>query len=150
MSRSGQGTFLSPGSYTFTGTGGANVGSVNATLTIPTPPAPTGLPNGTNLTVTRANGVTLNWTGGTASSVVRIVGQQSTDSSNSIGASFRCYVAANAGTFTVPPSVTLSLPAGNFGGWDFKTYTNGNFTATGLIFGILQMSYDTAIFTTMQ
>jgi uncharacterized protein (TIGR03437 family) len=142
--------FLAPGAYTITGTGGANVGSVNAPFTIPTPPSPTGLPNGTNLTVTRANGVTLNWTGGTASSVVRIVGQQSTDPSNSTGASFRCYAAANAGTFTVPPSVTLSLPAGNFGGWDFKTYTDGSFTATGLNFGILEMSYDTAIFTTLQ
>ena len=146
----GLGTFLSPGAYTFTGPGGANIGSINAPLTIPTPPAPTGLPSGTNLTVTRANGVTFNWTGGTAGSVVRIVGQQSTDASNSTGASFRCYVAANAGTFTIPPSVTLPLPPGNFGGWDFKTYTDGNFTATGLNFGLLEMSYDTAILTTMQ
>jgi uncharacterized protein (TIGR03437 family) len=146
----GPGTFLSPGPYTFTGTGGANVGSVNAQLTIPTPPSLTGLPSGTNLAVTGANGVTLNWTGGAAGSIVRIVGQQSTDGSNSIGASFRCYVAANAGTFTVPPTVTLALPAGNFGGWDFKTYTYGNFTATGLNLGLLQMSFDTAIFTTIQ
>lgn len=146
----GPGTFLSPGAYTFTGTGGANVGSVSAQFTIPTPPALTGLTSGTNLTVTRANGVTLNWTGGAAGSIVRIVGNQSTDASNSRGASFRCDVAANAGTFTVPPSVTLSLPTGNFGGWDFKTYTDGNFTATGLNLGLLEMSFDTAIFTTIQ
>lgn len=145
----GPGTFLSPGAYTFTGTGGANVGSINAPFTIPAPPVLTGLTNG-SLTVTRANGVTLNWTGGAAGSIVRIVGQQSTDLSNSKGASFRCYVPANAGTFTVPPSVTLSLPPGNFGGWDFKTYTYGNFTATGLNIGLLQMTFDTAIATTIQ
>jgi uncharacterized protein (TIGR03437 family) len=146
----GPGNFLSPGAYTLTGSGGADIGKINAPFTIPTPATPTGLTNGTNLTVTRANGVTVNWTGGAAGSIVRIVGQHPADASNSTGASFRCYSAANAGTFTVPPQVTLSLPTGNFGGWDFKTYTDGNFTATGLNIGILEMSYDTPISTTLQ
>jgi uncharacterized protein (TIGR03437 family) len=143
----GPGNFLSPGAYTVAGPGGANVGSINAALTIPAPAVLTG---STNLTVTRANGVTVNWTGGAAGSIVRIVGQHSADASNSTGASFRCYAAANAGSFTVPPQVTLSLPTGNFGGWDFKTYIDGNFTATGLNIGILEMSYDTPISATIQ
>jgi uncharacterized protein (TIGR03437 family) len=146
----GPGTFLSPGNYTITGTGGANVGTINAPFTIPTPPSLTGLTNGTNLNVTRANGVTLNWTGGTAGAIVRISGNQSTDSSNTVGASFKCFAAASAGTFTIPPSVLLPLPTGNFGGWDFKPFTFGTFSATGLSLGILQMSYDTVVFTTVQ
>ncbi|HEY4362343.1 MAG TPA: hypothetical protein VGN17_15315 [Bryobacteraceae bacterium] len=141
--------FLSPGTFTVSGTGGANVGSASGSLTVPTPPSLSGLAAGNSLTVTRANGVTFNWTGGAAGSVVRIVGQMPTDNTGNIGASFRCYVSPAAGTFTVPSTVTLSLPSGNFG-WDFKTYTDGTFTATGLSFGIFEMSYDTAIFPTLQ
>ena len=142
-------TFLSPGAYTFTTSGGANVGSINAQLTVPTPASPTGLPSGTILTVTRANGVTFNWTGGAAGSIVSIIGQQSADQSGSTGVSFRCYAAANAGSFTVPPSVTLAFGTGA-AGWDFKNYSYGTFTATGVNAGSIEVTYDTPIFATMQ
>ena len=143
------GTFIAPGTYTFTGTGGANVGSIDASLTVPPPAVISGLTGG-NLTVTRANGVTVNWTGGTVGSIVRVVGRHTTDASNAAGMSFRCYAAANANTLAIPPSVTLSIPAGNFGGWDFKNYSSGTFTATGFGLGNLEVTFDTPIFTTIQ
>jgi uncharacterized protein (TIGR03437 family) len=146
----GPGTYLSPGAYSVAGTGGANIGSFNAPFTIPAPATLTSPSSTSNVNVNRANGITFTWTGGAAGSVVRIVGRQSTDNSLTSGASFRCWAAANAGTFTIPPSVLLALPTGNFGGWDFKTYTDGTFSAPGLNLGILESTFDTPITVTIQ
>jgi hypothetical protein len=59
--------------------------------------------------VTRANGVTLNWTGGGANQTAVIVGT-STPSESSASAFFICFAQANASTFTVPASILTSLP----------------------------------------
>jgi len=149
---SAAGTFLSPGAYTFTGTGGADVGSFTAQLTIPTPPTLTNLASGSTISVTRANGITLTWSGGAATNyIIQISGESATDNTNTNGASFECYVAASAGTFTIPASVLLALPPGAFGGWDFASNTPyGTFSASGLNLGFIQMSYQTSIFTTLQ
>jgi uncharacterized protein (TIGR03437 family) len=141
--------FLAPGAYTFTGTGGAKIGTINASITIPALPVLTGLTNGGNVTVTRANGATVNWTGG-AGTVVIISGQQATDNSFTNGSSFQCFVDGKAGTFTIPPSVLLSLPTGVFGSWDFTPRVYGNFTATGLQLGVIQANFDTNVNVTVQ
>jgi uncharacterized protein (TIGR03437 family) len=141
--------FLAPGAYTITGTGGAKIGTINASITIPALPVLTGLTNGGNVTVTRANGATVNWTGG-AGTVVIISGQQATDNSFTNGASFQCFVDGKAGTFTIPPSVLLSLPTGVFGSWDFTPRVYGNFTATGLQLGVIQANFDTNVNVTVQ
>jgi hypothetical protein len=133
------GIFLVPGAYALTGTGGANVGSVNASLTIPVPPAMMSATNTNNPTVTRAT--TFSWTGGAPGSIIRIEGLQPTATNPSIGSSFRCYVPVEAGTFTVPPHVTLAL-AVSTGKWLFKAYTHKTFTATGLDVGILDLSWN--------
>lgn len=145
------GTFLSPGSYTVSGTGGADVGSFSAAFTIPAPPALTSPASGPNIPVTRANGMSVTWSGGAANSGVEIDGVNATDSTNTNGASFSCIVLANSGTFTVPPSVLLALPAGPNGGWDFKpSILPIAFSAPGLTFGFITTNYDTPILTTLQ
>jgi len=146
----GPGTFLSPGSYTASGAGGADVGAFSAPFTIPVPPILTSPASGPNIPVTRANGMTLTWSGGTPNSFVQISGENSTDNTNSIGASFTCYALGSAGTFTIPPSVLLALPAGPNGGWSFTPTGSIAFSAPGLPLGIIQSSYDTPISTTLQ
>jgi len=147
----GPGNFLAPGDYTASGTGGADIGSFNAPFTIPTFATLVTPASGTNVAVTRANGFTLTWSGGTSDSFIEIDGQSATDPSNTNGASFSCVVLASAGTFTIPPSVLLALPAGSIGGWDFKpSMFPASFSASGLNLSLIQVNYDTPIFTTLQ
>ncbi len=148
---SAAGTFLSPGAYTLTGTGGTDVGSFTAPYTISTPSTLTSPASGPNINVTRANGMTLTWSGGAANSFIRIQGENATDNTNTNGASFTCFAAASAGTFTIPASVLLALPPGPNGGWSFLTNPPyGTFSANGLNLGFIQMSYQTSIVTTLQ
>jgi len=148
---SAAGTYLSPGAYTFTGSGGSDVGAFVAPYTIPTPSTLTSPAGGANVNVTRANGMTLTWSGGAANSIIQIQGNNATNNSFTNGANFTCFAAASAGTFTIPASVLLALPPGNFGGMDFQPYSPyGTFSASGLNLGFIQMNYDTPIFTTFQ
>lgn len=71
------------------------------------------------LSVTRSNGLTVSWSGGSANEYIELVGYNNTDNTGATGASFQCTVPASAGTYVVPPSVLLALPAGNFGGLIF-------------------------------
>ena len=143
------GTFLSPGAYTFTGTGGADIGSFTVPFTISTPPT---LTIGPFLPVTRANGVTITWTGGAAGSIIQI-GGNSTDSRGAIGASFSCFADAGTGKFVILPSVLLALPLGSFSGatWNFQPYAAyGTISASGLNHSAIKMSYTAPIVTTLQ
>jgi uncharacterized protein (TIGR03437 family) len=144
---SSTGNFLNPGAYTITGTGGADVGLINAQVNIPTPPTPT-VP--ANATFMRANGATVTWTGGSPGSVVWIRGISATDNSFTNGAGFVCFADAGAGTLTVPASVLLALPAGSSAVWDLRAFTYGSFTASGLNLGVLQMFYDVQFNATLQ
>ena len=147
------GTFLSPGSYTITGTGGADVGSFTASYTIAAPATLTSPAVGPTNDITRANGVTLTWTGGAANAMIQIQGANATDGSGAVGASFTCFVPASAGTFTIPPSVLLTLPPGQFYGstWDFVTYNAyGTFSASGLQHTAITMSSATPLFTNLK
>ena len=151
---SAAGTYLAPGAYTISGSGGSGTGAVGSftqQYNIPTLPNLTSPASGANVNVTRANGVTVTWSGGSANGVVQIQGMSATDSSFTNGANFTCFVAANAGTFTVPPAVLLALPAGTFGGMTFEfDPAYSTFNATGLDLGFVQASYDTPIFATFQ
>lgn len=77
--------------------------------------------------------------------MIRIEGLQPSAANALIGTSFRCYVPTEAGTFTVPPAVTLAL-ARSTGRWEFKAYTHKTFTATGLDLGILDLSWTFSTF----
>jgi len=98
---------LRQGTYTLTASGGADVGAFTSSLTIPAALTWTNM-GGLSL-VTRANGVTVNWTGGTGT--VMIEGYSPITTPQNAGAVFICYAQASAGSFTVPPGVLLALPA---------------------------------------
>jgi hypothetical protein len=89
-----------------TGQGGADVAAFTATLNVPQPFVWT---NADTITqVTRANGVTVNWTGGTG--FVTVSGLSIIETPQQAGAMFVCVEQASRGTFTVPPAVLLALP----------------------------------------
>ena len=132
---SAAGTYLVPGSYTVTGTGGANIGPITASINFPT--LPTLVTPLNNATVTRSSGMTLNWTGG--SGIVQIQVGACGDSACDSGAEAYCTAPASAGTFTIPPSVLLALPASTGAGIVFWSGTQElPFTATGLTLGMIQ------------
>jgi uncharacterized protein (TIGR03437 family) len=116
------------GSFTFTGTGGASVGSFTASISYSNPMTWTNMSGLSS--ITRANGQNIAWTGGAAGSYVSITGSSSAASAI---ASFTCNAPAGAGQFTVPPYVLLALPAGNNGTLQVQNITTPQtFTASGL------------------
>ncbi|MGP0073937.1 MAG: hypothetical protein ACLPWF_18645 [Bryobacteraceae bacterium] len=121
------------GTFTFTGTGGTDVGSFTASVTFPNP-----ILQWTNqsvaATITRTQGVTVDWTGGSPGTYVIISGSSSDQNTGAFG-NFTCIAPQSALTFTVPSYVTLTLPAGT-GNLAVENGTNfGTFTATGLDHG---------------
>ena len=132
---SGKGTFLVPGAYTVTGTGGADVGSFSATFTIAALPTLTSPVN--NGAVTRSSGMTVTWTGGIGNVLIEIFSP--TDATNTNGAGAVCAASASAGSFTIPSSVLLALPASTSAGFIFSTQTEASFTATGLNLGFISV-----------
>jgi uncharacterized protein (TIGR03437 family) len=104
-------TTLTAGQYTFTGTSGPDVGAFTATYIMPTPFVWTN--QGTTTTVNRANGATINWTGGDPAGYVIISGLSTSfgaTAASSVGVAFTCTARVADGTFTVPPVVLLALP----------------------------------------
>jgi hypothetical protein len=61
------------------------------------------------MSITRANGVTVHWTGGDPSGIVTISG--SSIDLTAHGAAFVCRQNASAGQFTVPAAILTQLPA---------------------------------------
>jgi uncharacterized protein (TIGR03437 family) len=146
---SSSGTFLAPGAYTVTGTGGADIGAFSAAVTfaptaILTNPALSGTPP-----VTRANGMTVTWNPfggalsppGSTNSYVQIQVNGALDNSFTNGATALCTVPAAAGTFTIPPYVLQAIPPSSFGSFQFQQLTpEAPFTGKGLDLGFLQIS----------
>ena len=144
------GTFLVPGSYTISGTGGQDVGPFSGTITVPTSPTLVSPPSADGLTVTRSSGMTVTWTGGDPNGYVEISIASMTDTTFSAGAFANCKAPASAGTFTIPSYVLLALPAGKFTGFELGPGTNqaaatAPFTANGLTAGMVQTYVDGAI-----
>jgi hypothetical protein len=108
----GTGTIVA-GTYFLNGAGGRDVGQFNASVTLGPPLTITG---GLPSTVTRSAGLPLNWTGGNSTDVVMIIGYAGTTTLSGANASidateFICTTTAGKGTFTVPSSILLQLPA---------------------------------------
>jgi uncharacterized protein (TIGR03437 family) len=115
-------TTLTAGAYTFTGTGGPDVGPFTANYTMP--PVFVWTNQSSITTVNRAGGVTVNWTGGDPAGYVTISGSSTNSSVNpAVSASFTCTARDSDLTFTVPPVVLLSLPASNNGDLSLITYS---------------------------
>jgi uncharacterized protein (TIGR03437 family) len=135
---------IAPGTYHFTGPGGADVGAFAASLTVPTALTWTNQAAITAGPIVRGNPLTLTWTGGDPSSFIEIIGESvNTDlSDNSLGASFFCIAPVGPGSFTIPGAVTLSLPASagvdSIGFLELGSEsTPAPFTAQGLDYGFI-------------
>ncbi len=128
------GSFLVPGAYTVTGGGGTQVGPVSANIAIPAAATMTSPSN--NGSATRANGLTVNWTGGAG--MLQIEVNSCSPGSCNNGAAAICYVPASLGTFTVPAYVLEALPAGTAAGVVLSSYSEASYTATGLNVGGIQ------------
>jgi uncharacterized protein (TIGR03437 family) len=160
---SASGVYFSGGAYTIAAAGdAASVGAFTIPFTITqTPSWPSSdqsTINNSGTGITRANGVTITWTGGSSAYWVEISGSSAAvasdiPTSNAV-ASFSCWVpsittAGNTnGTFTVPASVLLALPGAADGEIDFKpTLPPIGFSASGLDVGFLLFQYQTSFFT---
>lgn len=119
---SGTGNYFAPGTITVSGPGGSDVHGFSTSITLPALPTMTSPPpDSINPTsVTRANGLTVTWSGGSPTGYVELNGFSNSDNTGANGVSFQCSVQAGSGTFTVPPSVLLALPGNNFGGLSFS------------------------------
>lgn len=137
------GNYLDPGSYTISGTGGPDVAAFNVQITVP--PALTWTNQDAISAVTRSNGQLVTWSGGDPAGYVDITGSSTLviGTTSAIGASFACREHTSAGSFMIPASVTLAMPASaSIGGFAFPG-TLGisaaslptQFTATGLDLG---------------
>jgi uncharacterized protein (TIGR03437 family) len=120
------------GAFTFTGTGGKDVGAVKAALNVPDPLVWTN--PSSNTTITRTQGITVTWTGGAAGTFAQITGN-AVSSSPHFSASFVCNAPVAAGSFTVPESILLALPAGSGSLAVGNNTMPATFSATGLDFG---------------
>lgn len=122
----------SGGTFTFTGSGGTDVGAFSTAVAFTNPLVWTN--SASDGTVTRASGVTVNWTGGSSGTYVEISGSASSSTAG-FSASFICHAPVANQTFTVPVEVLLALPAGT-GSLAVGNYTTPtSFTASGLDFG---------------
>ena len=138
---SANGSFLVPGTYTFTGNGGADVGPFTATTTFPQVPKLTSPTD--NAAVTRSAGLTVTWTGGEPNGSVRIVVSSAFDGSFTAGRQAFCKAPAKAGTFTIPPYIMTALPTGNFGGIVLQPApASVPFTASGIAIGFVETNHD--------
>ena len=142
---SSSGNFFAPGTITVSAPGGKDVPAFSASITVPAPPTMTSPPPDTvnQFPVTRSSGLTVSWSGGSPNAYIELDGFSNTDNTSTVGAAFQCLTTAGAGTFTVPPSVLLALPAGNFGGLDFyPTVLPVNLTGSVLTVSGLTFRYD--------
>jgi uncharacterized protein (TIGR03437 family) len=129
------GTYLSPGTYTVSAPGGADVPAFTASIAIPAMPTMTSpTPDSANpFAATRANGLTVTWSGGTQAAYVQLEVFSATDNSYTTGSDVVCSAPASAGTFTIPPGALLTLPAGSFAQLAFRPFAKpAILTGTGV------------------
>jgi uncharacterized protein (TIGR03437 family) len=107
------GNFLDPGSYQLTGVGGADVGPIAASFTIPQF-AWTNQPSSLfpRVAYNRASGLTVTWSGGDPNGYVQVIGTIFT-TTGALEPSFVCQAHSTDGSLTIPPSVMLALPSGS-------------------------------------
>ena len=117
------GTIVTGGTYTITGSGGADVAAFSVTQTVPPSFDVTNLSSLT--TINRSQPTTVNWTGGGSGSVVITVQTLKYNSTftNANEAFVACTVPASAGTFTIPSAALAYLPPVALGGSDFGSIT---------------------------
>jgi uncharacterized protein (TIGR03437 family) len=122
------------GTFTFTGAGGKNVGPFTVSISYSNPLSWTNMNAITS--ITRSQGVTVNWTGGASGTYVFIYGGSS-NASGSVSVSFECYASVSANQFTIPSYVLLALPTtSSNGSLSVSNYAPSQpFSASGLTTG---------------
>jgi hypothetical protein len=100
--------YLDPGTYTVTGTGGADVGQFSASVTLPA--VFTWLNQASINNVPRNQDLLVTWNGGAPNGIVMIIGGSSISTPLAAGVSFICTAPVNAGQFAVPSVVLSALP----------------------------------------
>ncbi len=128
------------GTFTFKGSGGADVGSFTATVTL-TNPLITWTNQGTFSSVDRTQPVMVTWSGGNPGTYVYIAGGSVATGNPAVKADFTCVAPVEAGQFTVPPYILLSLPAGT-GSLNLQNAVFAPLTATGLDVGTVDADID--------
>jgi len=101
------GASLTPGTYTFSISGGKDVKAFNFAVNAPTPFVLTNQP--ALASVTRSQGATVTWSNGFPNGVVLVTGLSPSPAGS---VSFLCYAPSSAGRFTIPSSILLALPPG--------------------------------------
>jgi uncharacterized protein (TIGR03437 family) len=143
--------YFTPGDYTVTGTGGADVGPFAAMLTIPTVAAWNNMAVATN--VTRTSPLTINWTAA-PSQFIAIIGASYATADQKTGAYFQCLAQSEAGSFTIPANVLMALPAAPLspnGSITVQSFSpSANFTATGLTFASMDFNVAVGVPTTFK
>lgn len=154
------GTYFGGGTYGIAAAGGASTSipdiaaftasfKITQTPTWPSSDQARLFANGNG--VARANGMTINWTGGSSAYWVVIGGSGGTtavdNTTQGASTSFSCYVPSVNNTFTIPANILLTLPAGIEAEIDFHpTLPPLPLTAGGLDVGSLQLQYETTFF----
>jgi uncharacterized protein (TIGR03437 family) len=150
----------SGGTFMFdNGSGGPDVGAFTAQLQMTSPLVWSNMASIS--TVTRSNGLTVNWTGGGNGSYVSITGVSfgavNGSSVDFVVGDFTCQAPTSAGAFTVPPAVLLSLPPSfSLLGISPSSLSVSNvtgpvtFAAQGLDLGFLEATVQDTILVTYQ
>jgi uncharacterized protein (TIGR03437 family) len=100
-------SMLSPGNYSVTTSGGADVDGFTVSVTVPSPLTWT---NRDQISpITRSQGLTVAWSGAPAGQVVFVTGGV-TDIPTNSSAAFYCVAPAGAASFTVPPEILAAIP----------------------------------------
>jgi hypothetical protein len=95
------------GAYTFTGSGGKDIGSFKVALNLQ---GPLTLTNRAALaSITRSQGATVTWSGGFSNGDVEVNGAVG-DKYGSVR--FFCHAPSSAGQLTIPSSILLGMPPG--------------------------------------
>ena len=129
----------SGGSFTFTGSGGTDVGSFTSVLTFSDPLLSWTNPN-VATTVDRSQGFTVTWTGGNPGSYVVVSGTSTTarmGANSPVTAGFTCIGNVGDGQLTVPAHILSAIPPGT-GGVLVQNDFYLPFQASGLDIGVAQ------------
>jgi len=120
------------GTFTFTGSGGKDIGPFTSTLTW-TNPLLTWTNPSAAASIDHTQGWLVTWTGGNAGTDVVIGGTSATLVAGETG--FTCRVPVEAGHFTVPSYILLDMPTGN-GAVNVQSSIPATLTASGLDQGV--------------
>jgi hypothetical protein len=120
------------GTYTFTGSGGKDVGTFKVAINIQ---SSFSLSNSSSLaSITRSQGATVSWTGGFAGGDVMVNGVGAAPNGGSVN--FYCHAPSAAGQLTIPSATLLALQPGGGKLIIMNTSAPQTVSATGLDLGV--------------